>query len=104
MNELSNPKVRARIVDGRPDGHYQCDECHDFDFGHCQGCSQLRPFPIQHGGSIPWWLAEIAYDYYQSQWSGQSLERLAERGGFGVKELIMFIRRNTRHMQGGESK
>lgn len=63
-----------------------------------------RPFPIQGGGSvrgkgelgptvIPWWLAEVAYEYYHSRWPGQSLERLAERGGFGREELIGFIRR-----------
>ncbi len=59
-----------------------------------------RPFPIQEEGrnkassTIPWWLAEIAYDYYSSQFGKQqSLERLAERGGFGREELVAFLRR-----------
>jgi len=67
-----------------------------------------RPFPIQAGKSyrdeqgrwvrpqestIPWWLAEEAYEFYHANWSDQSLERLAERGGFGRKELLMFLRR-----------
>ncbi len=59
-----------------------------------------RPFPIQQDGrnkaacTIPWWLAEIAYQYYSSQYGkGQSLERLAERHGFGRNELVAFIRR-----------
>ena len=67
-----------------------------------------RPFPIQAGQSyrndegrmiypkpstIPWWLAEIAYKEYSRVYSnGQSLERLAERGGFGRSELLRFIR------------
>jgi hypothetical protein len=66
-----------------------------------------RPFPIQHEYSrnergemerhaectIPWWLAEIAYEWYSRQYGTiQSLERLAERGGFGRKELLMLIR------------
>ena len=65
-----------------------------------------RPFPIQGNYfdkttqtrnwpcSIPWWLAEEAYKYYSSKFGNtQTLERLAERGGFGRKELLMFLRR-----------
>ena len=69
----------------------------------------IRPFPIQgdlyrdiegiiHKKSctIPWWLAEIAYEYYSSLYGkGQSLERLAERGGFGRLELVRFIRKDV---------
>ncbi len=60
-----------------------------------------RPFPIQAeydcGGrwgrhtscSVPWWLAEIAYVNYAKRYGKeQSLERLAERGGYGRQELI----------------
>jgi len=63
-----------------------------------------RPFPIQgefkRGGcgpsTIPWWLAEIAYDFYVSKFgSRQSLELLAERGGFSRGELICFLRRRV---------
>jgi hypothetical protein len=53
----------------------------------------MKPFPIQGGGSIRWWLAEVAFEYYHEQWKGQSLQRIAERGGFGVQELIGLIRR-----------
>ena len=43
---------------------------------------------------IPWWLAEIAYEYYSERFgTDQSLERLAERGGFGREELIRLIRK-----------
>ena len=80
----------------------QCVECSEFHRQHSVRCSALRPFPILHGGSIPWWLAEIAFEYYDnsserrttlpSGWPGKSLERLAERGGFGVAELVNFIR------------
>ena len=71
-----------------------------------------RPFPIQGGNSyrneegrhirpesstIPWWLAEIAYEYYSKRYGKeQSLERLAERGGFGREELVMFILGNLK--------
>lgn len=38
--------------------------------------------------SIPWSVAEKAYGVYASLYgTGQSLERLAERGGFGVEEM-----------------
>lgn len=63
-----------------------------------------RPFPIQSEdfrrnegrltqSTIPWWLAEIAYDYYHLCYPGQTLERLAERGGFGRDEVVKLIRR-----------
>lgn len=68
----------------------------------------INPFPIQMGegqyrdkaGSlirdkpctIPWWLAEVAYYVYQKLYkNNQSLERLAERGGFGREELIWLL-------------
>jgi len=58
-----------------------------------------RPFPIlsEHDGEhkgcvIPWWLAEIAYKEYANQFgNGQTLERIAERGGFGRKELVSLL-------------
>jgi len=70
-----------------------------------------RPFPIQDGYfrnadhsirrpveryercTIPWWLAEEAYTWYSKRYgTDQSLERLAERGGFGREELLMLLR------------
>jgi len=49
-----------------------------------------RPCPIQddtrRNRAIPWGLAEILYPAYGHD---QSLERMAERGGFGRKELGM---------------
>ena len=66
-----------------------------------------RTFPIQMGESVladeggryfepptrvPWWLAEIAYAAYSARYGDdQSLEELAERGGFGRKELVSLI-------------
>ena len=64
-----------------------------------------RPFPIQgHGygenekksSTIPWWLAEIAYEDYEKYGSGQTLERLAERGGFGRQELVALLRQSLK--------
>jgi hypothetical protein len=62
----------------------------------------IRPFPIQGGvvgrndyrpSQIPWWLAEEAYKVYsRREGAGQSLERLAERGGFGREELLNLLR------------
>ena len=61
--------------------------------------SDTRAFPIQSDlrpsrerSTIPWWLAEVAYKHYVSRWgTGQSLEQLAERGGFGREELVGLI-------------
>jgi len=63
-----------------------------------------KSFPIQADYSvdrekgcateIPWWLAEIAYEHYVLRFGdSQSLERLAERGGFGRWELLTLLRR-----------
>lgn len=56
----------------------------------------IRPFPVRELGEpigyIPWWLAEIAYLAYADHYGNiQSLERIAERGGFGRKELIYLL-------------
>lgn len=62
-------------------------------------------FPIQDGFGwnqsrlhyprtyIPWWLAEEAYKAYAKRYgTGQSLERLCQRGGFGREELVALLR------------
>lgn len=64
------------------------------------------PFPIQGGHvgrqafqrtHIPWWLARVAYKEYSSRFgTDQSLERLAECGGFGRGELLILLRRERR--------
>ena len=52
-----------------------------------------RPFPILEGGTIPWWLAVEAYLVYSRRYGDrQTLERIAERGGFGRDELLDLIR------------
>jgi len=61
------------------------------------GIKEEKLFPIQaeDGKSktfIPWWLAEIAYKYYTCK-SSQSLERIADRGGFGRQELVALLRK-----------
>lgn len=58
-----------------------------------------RMFPIQsscgaapHPTQIPWHIADLAYSVYRANYgSSQSLERLAERGGFGPGEMDMFL-------------
>ncbi|NNC17653.1 hypothetical protein HJC22_18200 [Corallococcus exiguus] len=60
-----------------------------------------RPFPLQLSRSerkaglpstIQWALAERAYaDYSRRFGTSQSLELLAERGGFGVYEMDLFV-------------
>lgn len=46
-----------------------------------------RRFPIQTGLSVSWAAAERAYATYAAMFGRQqTLERLAERGGFGLRE------------------
>ena len=49
----------------------------------------LKMFPIQDGPDVPWEAAEQAYETYGR--GGQTLERLAERGGFGMDEFVMLF-------------
>jgi hypothetical protein len=63
-----------------------------------------RMFPIQReytkgdlpslpGGQVPWCVAERAYEVYAAKYgTGQSLEVLASRGGFGWNELVWLLR------------
>lgn len=54
--------------------------------------SDARMAPVQRGFPIPWSVAEAAYEVYAHiNGSGQSLERLCERGGFGVGELTAYL-------------
>lgn len=80
----------------------------------CKTCEEIqhrstkypdsRPFPVQgtydgkeNPSSIPWWLAEIAYQEYSRRFgTQQSLTRLAQRGGFGRAELLMLLRKKER--------
>ena len=42
--------------------------------------------------SVPWWIAERAYrEYSRLYGDSQSLERLAERGGFVWAEIGLFL-------------
>jgi hypothetical protein len=50
-----------------------------------------KRFPIQWEGTIPWSVAEVAYQAYAKRFGRhQSLERLAQRGGFSAGEMDMF--------------
>lgn len=74
----------------------RCAECSQTNGNHYHHCSKLKPFPIQQGGTIPWWLAEEAYEHYSKLFGeDQSLQRLAERGGFGTQELLTLLRREN---------
>lgn len=47
-----------------------------------------KRFPIQNAGTVPWEEAEVAYNTYTRLFGNQqSLERLAERAGFGILEF-----------------
>lgn len=48
-------------------------------------------------GTIPWWLALEAYRHYVKFYGvSQSLERIAERGGFGREELLLLLQPATK--------
>jgi hypothetical protein len=63
--------------------------------------SERRNAPVQmpHHGRVPhgirfrvpWRIHEKAWKEYAKHFSGQSAERLADRGGFGLEALIYFL-------------
>ncbi len=73
----------------------QCERVREFN----RNKSKVSPyfnmdnFPIHsdNGITIPWSVAEQAFlGYVKKYGQGQTLERIAERGGFGVEELDEF--------------
>ena len=51
-----------------------------------------KTFPLQKDKDLPWVIAEEAYKEYKKRYgSQQSLERLAERGGFGQAEIAILL-------------
>jgi len=45
-------------------------------------------FPMQNGPAIPWDIAEVIYKKYVAKYGNvQTLERIAQRGGFGWAEV-----------------
>jgi hypothetical protein len=58
-----------------------------------------KRFPIQRAGTVPWKDAEEAYKTYAKLFGRcQTLERLAERGGFGIGEFCcLYIGINPAH-------
>lgn len=59
-----------------------------------------RVMPMQDGPPLPWELAEVVYQAYSHQFgNSQSIDRIAERGGFGwaeVAEIFNRLRREDR--------
>lgn len=58
----------------------------------------MKRFPIQGGGWIPWSLAVELYEVYAQHFGrDQSLDLLAERGGFGFDEIVLLHHRTLRN-------
>lgn len=70
--------------------------------------SDTKLFPLQaldastrQTLTIPFAYAEAAYlEYVEQYGSGQSLERIAQRGGFGVQEILQLLCRRLERLGG----
>jgi hypothetical protein len=52
-----------------------------------------RPYETLPSSEVPWWLAKVAWAVYESKYGkSQSMERMAERGGFGRGEFLWLLR------------
>lgn len=65
-----------------------------------------KKFPIQPDydekfREVDWEIAEKAYKAYKAQYgSSQSLEIIAERGGFGAEELVTLLYEYIKQLNG----
>jgi hypothetical protein len=51
-----------------------------------------RAHPRRPPGTVPWSVGVAAWERYAARYGrGQSVERIAERGGFGFGEMFMFL-------------
>ena len=57
----------------------------------------LRPFPMQDGPPIPWYVAEAIYKHLHPH-GHQSLERVAQRGGYGWGEVAYMWTHGRGHL------
>lgn len=63
----------------------------------CPFCKCGRRAPVQgtpdvrSAGTIAWQEHVEAWTAYAARYSGQSAERIAERGGFDYQELLQFL-------------
>lgn len=87
------------------DGEMQCGQGHIIDFKrdpwkdifkrlmksekvNVDKAAKKATFPMQNGPKIPWSLAEVLYAGYSACYgTDQSLDRIAQRGGFGWDEI-----------------
>lgn len=60
-----------------------------------QGNGKARDVDAHPPGTITWSEHERAWQAYDRKWrSGQSAQRIAERGGFAYEELVEFLGRD----------
>ncbi|KKN86514.1 hypothetical protein LCGC14_0266900 [marine sediment metagenome] len=93
---MANHKIVVKDILNRIFKCTRCgEELNDMETFKLMEC---KPFPIQRCydkdefREIDWEIAEIAYKEYKAQYgNSQSLERLAERGGFGAQELVNLL-------------
>lgn len=96
MSNITVRKVGASLAEREAEAPPIPRGCpHRVMYGKCAECD--KPFPIQGDSmnpptSIPWWLAEVAYAEYARRYgTGQSLKKLAQRAGFGRRELLWLL-------------
>jgi hypothetical protein len=64
---------------------------------------QCREFSDPKAVQIPWAHAELAYEEYTFLFGrAQTLERLAERGGFGASEIIKLMADRITRLKKGQ--
>lgn len=81
---MSQAQTVATVA-GRP--HEMSDSERRFPVQPVHG----RPQDRKPGGTVPWSVGVEAWVVYDKRWrSGQSAERIAERGGFGYEEMDAF--------------
>ncbi len=79
------------ITVGDASGPHGCRECDDRRFP-IQAEDVGRVHPRRPAGTVPWSVGVAAWERYAARYGrDQSVERIAERGGFGFGEMHLFL-------------
>ncbi len=73
--------------------HYLCFDKTDEPTGILQRDECMSDIAVRRDGkpTLPMTILKLAHDEYRAQGHSQSLERIQERGGFGVFEIVRLL-------------
>ena len=87
--------------------HYHCNWSPDEKLSRYQIDTELEPNMVRHNGRkprIPEAIQRLAHAEYEKQHPGQSYERMQERGGLSVLEIVRLLADHVERLGGKTSE